>query len=206
MTRDEVLTQVRRLLSDEEAPYLWRDEELTVYYDLAVKELCRETGLFVKTVIASTTDGECLYDYPSSLLDIISIKVDGDFLTKIPFSYISSRMGTVGQVKWYCLDYRPDKVLLHYTPSEDGNDNIEIVGSAIPEDNEIDTAIPEKYSHYLIDGVIAIAFTKSDTETISPLAEKYKVSWLANIERVKRDLERQYYNHIDRVFVHRGLL
>jgi len=205
MTRNEILSQVRKLLSDEEAPYLWRDEELDFYYELAVRELCRETGIFTKTVTFFTVNGQYLYDYPSSFTEILLVKTGDRILNKVPFSFIDTRMGIKGQVMWYCLDYLPTKILLHYTPEEDGQ-IIKVTGSAVPESDEIDSAVPEKYSHFLIEGVLANAFTKSDSETVSPFAEKYKLLWLSRIEQVKRDLERQYYNPLNRTIIHRGLL
>ena len=205
MTRLEVLDQVRKFLSDEKAPYLWSDDELNFYYDLAVKEFCKHTRIFLKTVEYSTEAGKFLYDFPSSLIDIDFVSVEGKDLDKIPYEFISSHKGILGEVRWFCLDYRPDKVLLHYAPKSDGM-KVEITGPAIPEGAEIDSAVPVKYSHYLVDGVIATAFTKTDTETISPLAEKYLALWVADIEKVKRDLERQYQHYINRTIIPKGLL
>ena len=140
------------------------------YYNMAVKDFCEDTEIFIKSVQMSTVANQYLYTVPGSLINVQGISVDGNDLTKVPFSFIGSMKGQTGTVKYYCLDYEIGKFLLHYTPSQDGNNNIIVRGSAIPENTEINSAVPAKYSHYLIYGVFTIAFEKTDSEVVSQLA------------------------------------
>jgi len=206
MTRAEVLEQVRRLLADEELPYLWKSEEMDFYYDMAVKDFCEDTGIFIKSVPMSTVANQYLYTVPGSLINVQGISVDGSDLTKVPFSFVGSMKGQTGTVKYYCLDYVIGKFLLHCTPTQDGNNNITVRGSAIPEDTDIDDAIPTKYSHYLIYGVITMAFDKTESEVVSQLALKYEKKWELKKSRVKKDLDRLRYSHINVTLKHPGLL
>lgn len=206
MTRAEILTQVRKLLSDEETPYLWKEEEMNFYYDMAVKQLCSETGIFTKTVDNLTTvANQYLYDIPESIFDVESIFVNDVLLKKVPYEFIKSLVGQTGDVCYYCLDFIDGKFLLHPTPSQNGLP-IKVIGSAIPEGAEIDTAVPSKYSHFLIYGVMAMAFDKTDSEAVAQLSVKYEQKWRLGIERIKKDLTRLKHNYINVTLKHPGLL
>lgn len=206
MNRSQLVETVRKLLFDTEVPYLWEDPDLEFYYALAVREMCRRTLMYRETFPAiQSTANQYLYDYPSRLVLPLEITYDGDLLTKIDYERIKTVKGTTGTVKYYCLDYDPKKILLHMTPSEDGKE-IVVYGASVPDDDHLQTAIPDHYTDYLVYGMMMFAFQKTDSETLSPYAQKYEALWNAYIEKINRDLDRNKYVPVSMTYVPRGLL
>jgi len=206
MNRSELVQRVRQLLFDTEVPYLWEDPDLEFYYYLSVREMCRRTLLYRETFdpILSVAN-QYLYNYPDRLLLPLSITYNGNDLTKVDYDRIKSVRGTVGTVKYYCLDYAPKQIVLHMTPEEDDKE-IVIYGAAVPDSSHIQTAIPDEYTDYLLYGMLMFAFQKADSETVSPFASKYETLWNAYIEKINRELDRNKYVPTSQTYTHPGLL
>ncbi len=220
MTVQQILAEARRRLDDTTAPYLWSDAELVGHLDKKINFACEKGRLIIDSSTAAICRialhaADVVPDYPLSdrIIEILSAKIFGQPfpLTKrlkswMDLYYPLWRSNTAGTPLYYILDYTEGYITLDRKVSADANLDMTVLRLPVnPVTTETPNAVPEinsRFHIYLVDGIMAEAYLKEDTQTLDPQkAQTHEGRFLAGVDLMekaairKRDTEQSVVFH-----------
>lgn len=211
MNLDECITTIRSRLDDEVIPYLWPQADLISYINAKRNEFARRTGYFRDSNTSAITLINAFADTADYLLEerVITIdRVRGSWsdtpLRRKSVAYMDEfhagwQDTDAGTPVYYLIDKTTGYLTVWPKPSTDGSIyltvtrlpmrqfNVGHIGQANPESLEI----PIIWQEDLINGVLAMAYAKPDSQTRNPeKAQQYTMLWERFINDVLIDLTR----------------
>lgn len=181
MNTTELLARWRRAVQDTEKPYLWSDEEVFGYMDVAQRKFCIETN-GIADFSSPLTELPLYADVPCSAISPLILKVrsatlDGRPLNVVNHEALVERGCTVparrGRVTSMVLGLEEGKVYWYETPATDGCVKLSIY--RLPSETITDVGdqaleIPEAHHLSLLHWMSREAYLKHDADTYDPNA------------------------------------
>lgn len=204
MTLLEILTEFRARTTDTSAPYLWSDAELVGYLNEAINEAAEEAWLFKDSLTAAicqktilAIDATPSYALDSRVLRVLSARIVGQsqplirkFKIQMDSLYPGWESATPATPRFYLTDYSEGYITLY--PKSSANATLAMTVMRLPKDQMSlgsMSASPEihfRYHRDLVDGMLARAYNKEDSETLDPQkAQRHLGYWKSHLERMK---------------------
>lgn len=224
MTPEQLLSHFRVQVSDTARPYLWSDDEVYVYMDLAHKMFVRKTGgIFDVSSEACTvqiTAGEKYSDLHPSILhirkavkdDFSEISVanvsDEQFMATYDYGVMKrlSNLEEVGRVEYMIIGEERNKCRWVRVPDADGEVSLTIARLPLSDVTESSDSfeIASEHHHYLVDYMKRLAYQKHDADAFNPkLSAEAEARFFAYCDYVWREWER--YRHKPRSVAYGGI-
>ncbi|MBF0459309.1 MAG: hypothetical protein HQK99_15575 [Nitrospirae bacterium] len=203
MTLTEILATTRTMLDDTAKPYLWPDEELVVCLNDRLNAMCAETLCITDSITPqichiTLTKGTASYALDSRVIAIkrAVLQSTGTPLFKTTQDSLLRWYGLwqnfEGTPAYYMLDVQSGYITLHPAPA--GSDTLNLIVYRFPL-NEMSTSvpyaepeIPRRYNRTLINGILALAYEKSGSDTLQQgSAKTYRELWQKGLDECRRD-------------------
>ena len=205
MNLTEIFDRARSLLDDKRAPYLWSDIDLLGYLNAAINEAAEKAKLFKDSITAEVCQKTILAADPSPdyLLDTRVLKVESAKLStrtlpleRKPKAEMDAwrpdwRNAPAGTPRCFITDYSEGYLTL--CPKSDADATLYMTVLRLPLNqmslSQMDASPEIHFRHHfrLIDGILAQAYEKDDSQTLDPeKAERHRQKWLAHIDEMAR--------------------
>jgi|WetSurSiteA1Bulk_404760.scaffolds.fasta_scaffold58909_2 hypothetical protein len=206
MNLGEIITLIGYRLDDIKVPYLWEDGELIQFINDAQNQVCEECGVLRDSSTAaicnvSITAGTSIYSIDSRVVKIFTVKLGSSYQLleqttreNLNNDYPGWESQTGTPTTW--IQDNTGKITLYPKPT--ANSTLYLYVSRYPltqlANREDTPEIPWKYHPLLINGAIAQAYMKGDTETesMNRMASFLKL-WQSNLERINQSEINYYY-------------
>ncbi|MBF0568365.1 MAG: hypothetical protein HQK95_05800 [Nitrospirae bacterium] len=203
MTLTEILATTRAMLDDTATPYLWPDAELVVCLNDRLSVLCAETLCITDSITpqicrVTLSKGTESYALDSRILAIKRAVLQSTEtpLYKATQESLSRWYGLwqrfEGTPAYYMLDVQSGFITLHPTPER--NDTVALsvyrlplteMSAAFP---NAEPEIPRRFNRTLINGILALAYEKSGSDTLnSEAAKTYRELWQKGLDEIRRE-------------------
>ena len=212
-TPSELLDLARREMVDTVAPYLWSDNDLYFYMDLAQREFARETRCIVDGVTFTGIDveeGNQWVPYDDSIIDIKRAYLSTANRVLTPYTmedmsryFIADDYGRKVTAVWETDEGTPSHIItdadenflrLYPIPVADDTLNLTVWREPMSSIEGSNSAfeIPVKWAHYLTHFIAAKAYTNPDFESFD--ARKYaeeQMKWTMALTEVKSYMKKK---------------
>ncbi|KWT91829.1 hypothetical protein [Candidatus Magnetominusculus xianensis] len=203
MTLTEIVAATRSMLDDTATPYLWPDEELVVCLNDRLNVMCAETLCITDSTTpqictVTLTKGLASYALDSRIIAIkrAALQSTGAPLFKTTqdslFRWYGLWQNFEGTPAYYLLDVQSAHITLHPVPAASDTINLTVYRLPLSEMSTstpgAEPEIPRRYSRTLINGILALAYEKSGSETLNTESAKtYRELWQKGIDEIKRE-------------------
>ena len=196
MTGDELISDVRSLIQDEVAPYLWADEAILKLLRDAERTMCKQTHVLINTEVPLDVEADtATYTLDRRILRVYASRVAGSrqALGRLRgAAYGVHIMDTLGTPRHFTTNLGDKRVSFYPVP--DAEYTIEMLCAVMPGtpvSEDTDSEIPEEHQHALVDYAAyrCLIIPDEDGESTAA-AETYKESWLKYLRDLKRELYR----------------
>lgn len=210
MTYKELLSIVRGELDDVLEPFMWSDSELQRYLLLSLQQAFSDTKTYEKTFEDITIQADSEYFQCTDEVLFIKeneVEFDNNSLFLEDPTILRRYKTLSGPPRWYY--HVPESNLLYLVPSPDEDGTLTFTATCTLVDIS-DLSKPmlgnPRYHLYYVDGVMARAYLKQDSQTYNPQQSKLHYQlFRQSIESIKKDLVRAKYNPRT-MGIHEGLL
>lgn len=212
MKGSEIINQARSLMKDTKQPYLWTTTEMVRYLNNSINEAADKARLFLDSVTAAICQIPILaadpdQDYPldNRVLEILSAKMSNQarFLDRTTKASLDRwnpewRNETPGDPRCFLTDYNEGDLTLHPKSNADATLYLTVYRLPLAQYTE-DTIDFEPEIHFrhhfrLVDGIMAQAYNKDDSETLDPeKAARHREAWLSHIYEMARGRIRMHH-------------
>ena len=209
MTLRDLINLTRARLDDSTLPYLWSDLELTQIINDRINELCEKVGMLKDDYTSSICtipiiSGTQLYSLDPRIVKILSVKIGSTYKQLNPQTRAflnTTHVGWeafTGSPKYFILDV-PNRLRLYPIPTANDTLYMYVVRyPLVPLSLVSDTLSPEidsKYHMRLIDGILASAYTKQDSETLDLIkSQLHDRKWIKDIDDIQMvEAQTEYY-------------
>jgi hypothetical protein len=203
MTLAQILGEARERLGDTRPKFLWSDSELVGYLNESINEVAEQKRLFRDSVTAAIcqisvlgADANPDYLMDTRICEIISAKMRCQklFLTRKTNADLEAwnpdwRSATASTPLYFLTDYTEGYLTIN--PKSDQNDTIDLTVYRLPINQmtlDTSTASPEiHFKHHLrlLNGMLARAYLKEDSETLDPQkAERHGQLWRLDMNEI----------------------
>lgn len=185
MTLLELINKCASDLDDMKEPYLWSDDDLVRAAQLAINKMCEECKFLMDSATTAITEitlvtATSLYDLDPRIIEVLEvypdwgtsplIKTEISDLTKI-----TEWRTQTGTPRGYLLDFQIDKLRVYPIPEAADNGyklNLSVVRYPLADFSTTDMSlqtpeIPARYHEDLVNGMLAKAYLKKDSETFN---------------------------------------
>lgn len=196
MTVDDYIATNRSRLDDETTTYLWSNADLISYTNRRINEFSRETNYFRDNTTAAicsiaVTAGTKSYALDSRVLEVVRVlgswDADKKPLARKSVTYMDSKYPSwedddPDDPLYYITDRTNGYITLHPTPLTSGTLSLDVIRLPLAQLTTADISktptaatldFPLMWIDNLIDGVLASAFAKPDSQTRNPKMEQY---------------------------------
>ncbi|MBF0555672.1 MAG: hypothetical protein HQK96_14170 [Nitrospirae bacterium] len=203
MRLTEILATTRSMLDDTATPYLWPDEELVVCLNDRLYAMCAETLCITDSTTpqichVAASKGTASYALDSRIIAIkrAVLQSTGTPLFKTTQESLLRWYGLWQQFEgtpaYYMLDVQSGCITLHPIPER--NDTVSLSVYRLPL-AEMSTAfpnaepeLPRRYNRTLINGILALAYEKSGSDTFNHDSAKiYRDLWQKGLDEIRRE-------------------
>ena len=209
MTINEIITFARGQLDDTIEPYRWSDDELALYLNNTVNELCRESRV-LKDATSAITQIPVVADTQSYVIDKSIVSIVRVRLTlgiknligideSVADDFVTNWETSTGTPRYYIhdSDISQQAIKLIPTPIVDDTLNLvvyrlplTIVSMAVAAD---ELEIPAEYHGKLFVGMYKQAYDKHDSDTYDPrMRDRYFLEWEAIKDKINRQRMNEY--------------
>ena len=209
MTLRELIDLISRKLDDVVQPFLWDDTELTQAINDRINELCEKTGLLrdsstVAICTIAVVLGTAKYALDDRIIKILSVKYGTSYTELYPVTraYLDEQFqnweSDTGVPRYFLLDDTAT-ITLYPNPSADSHIHLSVTRYPLVQmtllSENLEPEIHWKYHSRLVDGVLALAYEKNDSETIALARVKHhEALWNKTIDEIHQG-EANYYNY-----------
>jgi hypothetical protein len=206
MNLGEIITLIGYRLDDIRVPYLWEDGELIQFINDAQNQICEECGVLRDSSTAaicnvSVVAGTSLYTLDSRVIKVFNAKLGSTYTLlgqtnrdNMDNDYPGWEATTGTPTDWFNDD--TGKIRLYPKPTANSTLYLSVTRYPLAQlANREDTPeISWKYHPLLVNGAIAQAYMKGDTETesMNRMAVFVKL-WKENLERINQSEINYYY-------------
>jgi len=205
MKASEIIFQARGLMQDTKPPYLWTETELIQYLNNSHNEAAEKAKLFLDSVTPAICRIAILAgnpdpDYPldNRIVEIVSAKLSTqarflDRKTKADLdgSNPDWRNAAPGDPRCFLTDYTEGRLTIH--PKSDAAATLFLTVYRLPltqltaDALDAEPEIHFRHHYRLVDGILAQAYNKDDSETLDPeKAARHEKAWLKHIDEMSR--------------------
>jgi hypothetical protein len=205
MKASEILSQARSLMKDTKQPYLWTETELILYLNNSINEAAEKAKLFRDSVTVALCQIPILAvdpdpDYPldNRVLMIETAKLstqkrplDRKRRAEIEIWNPDWRNAAPGTPYSFLTDYTEGQITLH--PKSDADATLYLTVYRLPltqftaANLNLEPEIHFRHHHRLVDGILAQAYNKEDSETLDPeKAARHLKAWTTHIDEMSR--------------------
>jgi hypothetical protein len=205
MKASEIIAQARDLLSDTRQPFLWSESEMIQYLNSSINEAAEKAKLFLDSLTPAVCQitvqaADPLPDYPLDMrvLEVKSARLNTQSLhlnrkTKdwMDKWFPQWRSASPGDPRYYLTDYSEGYLTLHPKSSADATLHLTVYRLPLVQFTEtnLDDEPEINFRHHfrLIDGILAQAYNKEDSDTLDPeKAGRHLKLWLNHINEMSR--------------------
>lgn len=205
MKASEIIFQARGLMKDTKPPYLWTETELILYLNNSINEAAEKAKLFLDSVTPAVcripilaADPDPDYPLDSRILKILSAKLSNQSRplerkkkAELDLWNPNWRNTAPGDPRCFLTDYTEGSLTLH--PKSNADAILTMTVYRLPlvqfttENLETEPEIHFRYHYRLVDGILAQAYSKDDSETLDPeKSARHERAWLKHIEEMSR--------------------
>lgn len=185
MTYNDIITRVRNILDDNVEPYLWTDDELFSYAVKAVNAVRMHTGLSAEWSNYTTTIDVDNIQLNTNIFETFNVILNSIPLYRVePHEIFMAYPQATGRPN--CYSFYEKKLYLY--PKPDAVYQVRVLASTIsnPASDSEEIALPSEYQDFIIDGILADAYSKNDLETLNlQKADRYRLLFRDKIEQIK---------------------
>ena len=205
MKASDIISQARELLGDTKPPFLWKESELIRYLNNSINEAAEKARLFLDSItpeicripiLAADPGPDYLLD--SRILQIESGKLSTqsrhlDRRTRAHLDqwFPNWRNAPPGDPRCFLTDYSEGYLTLH--PKSNADATLYLTVYRLPLDQFDETSLEDEpeinFRHHcrLVDGILAQAYNKDDSETLDPdKAARHLKFWLGHINEMSK--------------------
>ncbi|MCG6552568.1 MAG: hypothetical protein L7F77_09595 [Candidatus Magnetominusculus sp. LBB02] len=203
MTLNEILATTRSMLDDTATPYLWPDAELVVCLNDRLNAMCAEALCITDSSTPqicqiSLTKGTASYPLDSRIIAIKRATVQSTatplFKTTADslFRWYGLWQNFEGTPAYYLLDVQSGFITLHPVPAVSDTLHLSVYRLPLSEMStlypNVEPEIPRRYTRTLINGIAALAYEKSGSDTFShESAKTYRELWQKGLDEMRRE-------------------
>ena len=205
MKASEIIFQARGLMQDTKPPYLWTETELIQYLNNSHNEAAEKAKLFLDSVtpaicriaiLAGNPDPD--YSLDNRVVEIVSAKLSTqarflDRKTKADLdgSNPDWRNAAPGDPRCFLTDYTEGRLTIHPRSNADATLFLTVYRLPLTQltADALDAEPEIHFRHHsrLVDGILAQAYNKDDSETLDPeKAARHEKAWLKHIDEMSR--------------------
>ncbi len=205
MKGSEIILQARSLMKDNRQPYLWSEIEMIQYLNNSQKEAAEKARLFLESIntaicqipiFAADPDPDYLLD--NRIVEVLSAKPSTqtrflDRKTKAELDQWNPdwRNETPGDPRCFLTDYNEGYLTLH--PQSNANATLFMTVYRLPlvqftaENLDAEPEIHFRHHNRLVDGIMAQAYNKDDSETLDPdKAARHQKAWVNHLDEMAK--------------------
>jgi hypothetical protein len=202
MTLSQLIDDFRLRTDDRRAPYLWGDDEITLYLNEAITEAATRALLIQDTLEIDIDRADSVYELDAEVLDIVSAKLSDytelDIKSREYLDSVWSNWEIATGDPRYLFENGDGNITV--VPRPVSADTVTLIVKRLPSEPLVDDddvpEIPAKHHYRLMDWALRCGYLKHDAETYDPvLAEKHEAAFIrsfgiyedANVQRKQRD-------------------